>query len=112
MRNDRWATDSEIKAALRCFLGDKGTGGPVLYHHNGVCYVDLSKDIENALPGLEEKVMVYAMVNSITALGNATSVQFTVDGEKMESLRDFDSFHLMMTNDYSLVDSAIKGTKQ
>ena len=28
MRNDRWATDSEIKAALRCFLGDKGTGGP------------------------------------------------------------------------------------
>ena len=39
MRNDRWATDSEIKAALRCFLGDKGTGGPVLYHHNGVCYV-------------------------------------------------------------------------
>lgn len=80
--------------------------------HNGVCYVDLSKDIENALPGVEEKVMVYAMVNSITALGNATSVQFTVDGEKMESLRDFDSFHLMMTNDYSLVDSAIKGTKQ
>lgn len=80
--------------------------------HNGVCYVDLSKDIENALPGVEEKVMVYAMVNSITALGNATSVQFTVDGEKMESLRDFDSFHLMMTNDYSLVDSTIKGTKQ
>lgn len=80
--------------------------------HNGVCYVDLSKDIENALPGVEEKVMVYAMVNSITALGNATSVQFTVDGEKMESLRDFDSFHLMMTNDYSLVDSAIRGTKQ
>lgn len=76
--------------------------------HNGVCYVDLSKDIENVLPGVEEKVMVYAMVNSITALGNATSVQFTVEGEKMKSLRDFDSFHLMMTNDYSLVDSAIK----
>ena len=52
--------------------------------------------------------MVYAMVNSITALGNATSVQFTVDGKKMKSLRDFDSFHLMMTKDYSLVDSALK----
>ncbi len=76
--------------------------------HNGVCYVDLSKDIENVLPGVEEKVMVYAMVNSITALGNATSVQFTVDGKKMKSLRDFDSFHLMMTKDYSLVDSALK----
>lgn len=79
--------------------------------HNSVCYVDLSKEIENVLPGVEEKVMVYAMVNTITALGNATSVQFTVDGEKMESLRDFDSFHLMMTNDYSLVDSAIKGSE-
>lgn len=67
--------------------------------HNGVCYVDLSKDIENVLPGVEEKVMVYAMVNTITSLGNATSVQFTVEGEKMKSLRDFDSFHLMMTND-------------
>lgn len=73
--------------------------------HNGVCYVDLSKDIENVLPGVEEKVMVYAMVNTITSLGNATSVQFTVEGEKMKSLRDFDSFHLMMTNDYSLVES-------
>ena len=49
--------------------------------------------------------MVYAMVNTITSLGNATSVQFTVEGEKMKSLRDFDSFHLMMTNDYSLVES-------
>lgn len=76
--------------------------------HNGVCYVDLSRDIENVLPGVEEKVMVYAMVNTITSLGNATSVQFTVEGEKMKSLRDFDSFHLMMTNDYSLVDSVKK----
>lgn len=79
--------------------------------HNGVCYVDLSKDIENVLPGVEEKVMVYAMVNTITSLGNATSVQFTVEGKKMEALRDFDSFHLMMTNDYSLVDSAIRSGK-
>ena len=73
--------------------------------HNGVCYVDLSKDIENVLPGVEEKVMVYAMVNTVTSLGNASSVQFTVDGEKVESLRDFDSFQLLMTNDYSLVDN-------
>ena len=80
--------------------------------HNSVCYVDLSRDIENVLPGVEEKVMVYAMVNTITALGNATSVQFTVEGERMESLRDFDSFHLMMTNDYSLVDSSISGSEK
>ena len=76
--------------------------------HNGVCYVDLSGDIENVLPGVEERVMVYAMVNTVTSLGNASSVQFTVEGEKVESLRDFDSFQLLMTNDYSLAGSGEK----
>ena len=75
---------------------------------NNVCYVDLSREIENILPGVEEKVMVYAMVNSITSLGNAASVQFTVEGKRMDTLRDFDSFHLLLTNDYSLSEGKRK----
>ncbi len=75
---------------------------------NNVCYVDLSKEIENVLPGVKEKVMVYAMVNSITSLGNAASVQFTVEGKRVDALREFDSFHLLLTNDYSLSDSKKK----
>lgn len=70
--------------------------------HNKVCYVDLSKEIENVLPGVDERVMVYSMVNTITSLGNAASVQFTVEGKKVKTIRKFDKFHLLMTNDYSL----------
>lgn len=111
--------ETEVLLALMDVPGDLDVQSPLpsdlvinqTQIHNSVCYVDLSKDIENVLPGVEEKVMVYAMVNTITSLGNATSVQFTVEGKKKEALRDFDSFHLMMTNDYSLVDSAIRSGK-
>lgn len=72
--------------------------------HNNVCYVDLSQEIENVLPGVEDKVTVYAMVNSVISIGSASSVQFTVNGKKIKNLHDFDSFHLLMTCDYSLSD--------
>ena len=77
--------------------------------HNNVCYVDLSQEIENILPGVEDKVTVYAMVNSVISIGSASSVQFTVNGKKMKNLHDFDSFHLLLTCDYSL--SGKKETK-
>lgn len=70
---------------------------------NNVCYVDLSSEIENVVIGVEEKVTVYAMVNTITSLGKVSQVQFTVNGKKVANLNDFDSFHLLMTCDYSLV---------
>lgn len=70
--------------------------------HNNVCYVDLSQEIENILPGVEDEVIVYSMVNSIISIGSASSVQFTVNGKKVKKLHDFDSFHLLMTCDYSL----------
>ena len=75
--------------------------------HNNVCYVDLSQEIENILPGVEDKITVYSMVNSIISLGSASSVQFTVNGKKVKKLHDFDSFHLLMTCDYSLTDKKI-----
>ncbi len=80
---------------------------------NGVCYVDLSTEIENGMQGVEDTIMVYSMVNSITSLGNAASVQFTVEGEKVSSLRDFTGFQLLMSKDYSLcVDTNASDTAQ
>lgn len=74
MRNDRWATDSEIKAALRCFLGDKGTGGPVLYHHNGVCYVYDGEGhliILGATGSGKSRRCVMAMIRALIAAGES-----------------------------------------
>ncbi|MCD8019121.1 MAG: GerMN domain-containing protein [Clostridiales bacterium] len=67
-----------------------------------VCYVDLSSEIESELLGVEENIMVYAMVNSIVSLESASSVCFTVEGEKVDAIRDFEGFHLRMTSDNSL----------
>lgn len=72
---------------------------------NNVCYVDLGSEIENLVLGVEEKVTVYAMVNTITALGGASQVQFLINGKKVKNLNDFDSFQTLMTCDYSLCDS-------
>ncbi|MDO5147373.1 MAG: GerMN domain-containing protein [Eubacteriales bacterium] len=80
--------------------------------HNKVCYVDLNKEIYNGLPGVEEEVMVYAMVNTVTSLGNASAVQFTIEGKRVKKLREFDSFHLLMTNDYSLCSQTKKEKKK
>ena len=38
--------------------------------HNNVCYVDLSQEIENILPGVEDKVTVYAIVNGLVDISS------------------------------------------
>ena len=98
--------DGVKKAGVNRFLMVGGAGS--LFIAPGLRLMDSGEVPENILPGVEEKVMVYAMVNSITSLGNAASVQFTVEGKRMDTLRDFDSFHLLLTNDYSLSEGKRK----
>jgi len=57
-----------------------------------ICYVDLSSEIHNLVPDVEEEVTVYSMVNSIASLNDTYQVQFTVDGERVKNLNGFDGF--------------------
>lgn len=47
---------------------------------DGVCYVNLSTEFLSPLADVSGEVSLYAVVNSLTSLGNITQVQFSVDG--------------------------------
>ena len=68
-----------------------------------ICYVDLSSEINNLVPEVEEEVTVYAMVNTIVSLNQKYMVQFTVDGERADSLNGFKGFGRPMSFNKDLV---------
>ena len=76
--------------------------------YNGICYVDLSDEIDDILPEMEDRVKVYSMVNTLTDRGSASMVQFTVEGRPLEKLNDFQHFDRVMTNDLSLSEQKSK----
>ncbi len=59
---------------------------------DNVCYIDLSKEIEKVVPGVEEEVTIYSMVNTLTALNSAYQIQFTIDGKKRNELNNIKDF--------------------
>lgn len=91
--------DNKLRAALPSDLEILSTQ---IFDH--ICYVDLSKEMISSLSGINEKVMIYSMVNTIIGIGNATGVQFTIEGEKYTTLHDFDGFEKTMTFNYSLCE--------
>lgn len=52
----------------------------------GICYVDLSNDSINKIVNgnIDERIVIYSIVNSIVALYNVEKVQFLIEGEKIE----------------------------
>lgn len=69
-----------------------------------ICYVDLSKEMISSMSGVNEKMMIYSMVNTIIGIGNVTGVQFTIEGKKYTSIHEFDGFDKTMTFNYSLCE--------
>ncbi len=49
-----------------------------------ICYIDFSADFENVISELSGDVIVYSVVNLLSALPNVDKVQFTVEGEYVE----------------------------
>ncbi len=68
-----------------------------------ICYVDLSSEINNLVPEVEEEITIYAMVNTIASLDNNYLVQFTVEGERIASINGFNGFDLPLAFNTDLV---------
>ena len=64
----------------------------------------MSPDIESVMPVVNEKIKIYAMVNSVISAGNASQVQFTINGRREKKLNDFTSFDKLITSDYSFCE--------
>lgn len=69
---------------------------------DNICYVDLSPEIEEISSGITEEVKVYSMVNTLAALNSAYQIQFTVEGEKLHDLNDFENFDQLLSMEYKL----------
>lgn len=73
----------------------------------GVCYVDFSSDFLNPMDGVDAKVSIYSVVNTLVELNNINKVQIMIDGKIVENYRDNEKIDSIFERDLDLV----KGTK-
>ena len=105
--NDNQSLEEAVLEALK---GDYGSNTispipPNLTFHRvhvlqKICYVDLSADILTGVPGVDENIKVYSMVNTLTSLSRINQVQFTIDGELVSNMNDVSGFDSLMRYDY------------
>lgn len=54
---------------------------------SGICYLDLSREFMNSLPGVKGEISLYALVNSVVSLPDVNEVQILVEGEQIHMYR-------------------------
>lgn len=59
----------------------------------GICYVDFNDKFLDANPGVNDKVIIYSIVNSLVELPNITKVQFMINSTLRDSYRDVSDFN-------------------
>ena len=70
---------------------------------DNVCYLDVSKGINELMEGIRSEVVVYSIVNTLCELPNVNRVQITVDGEPQEKYGEMEGFHLMLGRKLDIV---------
>lgn len=55
---------------------------------NRICYVDLDSKILESYKNVVGEISIYSMVNSLVALPNIDKVQFTINGKKVNIIRE------------------------
>ena len=72
---------------------------------DGICYVDFNKAFVTKHPGgdLNEKLTIYSIVNTLTELNEINSVQFLIDGEKVNEYKENYDFSLPFTRNESVL---------
>ena len=66
------------------------------------CYVDLSSEFLERMDGVDDKLIIYSIVNSLTSLPSVNKVKFTIDGEKVKSYGSVDNFDQYFEINYEL----------
>lgn len=70
---------------------------------DNVCYLDVSKEINELMEGIRSEVVVYSIVNTLCELPNVNRVQITVDGEPQEKYGEMEGFNLMLGRKLDIV---------
>ncbi len=67
------------------------------------CYVDLSSEFLKKTENMDDELIVYSIVNSLTSLPAVNKVKFTIDGEKVRSYGSVDNFDQYFEINYDLI---------
>lgn len=59
-----------------------------LYVKDSVCYVNFDENFVNQTTNVEEEVMIYSLVNSLTELSSITKVQISINGNSNRVFRE------------------------
>ena len=65
---------------------------------DGICYVDLSGSFLNGRDGIDNDVIIYSVVDSLTELSEVSRVIFTIDGSSIEQYGDIPFSDFFETN--------------
>ncbi len=71
---------------------------------DGSCYVNLDENFKNQNYEIQEPVVIYSIVNSLSSLGNIDRVQISVNGDTSGKYRDDYELSQMYRPDYSFVE--------
>lgn len=72
---------------------------------DNICYVDFSKEFTNVLTSVSSNVTIYSVVNLLAELPNVNKVQFTVEGEFIDSYGDEKSMNTAFERNLDIIDS-------
>ena len=85
---------SDLKQTLHGVI-PKGTVCNSIVTIDYCCYVDLSSEFMQKMGNIDDNLIVYSIVNSLTSLPAVNKVKFTIDGEKVGnygSVKNFDQY--------------------
>lgn len=71
---------------------------------DGICYVNLNDSFQNQNPEVNEEIVLYSIVNSLTELQGVTKVQISVNGETKGNIRYTYSLSKMYERNLELVE--------
>ncbi len=71
---------------------------------DGSCYVNLDENFRNQNYEIQEQVVIYSIVDSLSSLGNIDRVQISINGDTSGNYRDDYELSQMYRPDYRLVD--------
>lgn len=67
------------------------------------CYVDLSSEFLNRVESIDDKLVIYSIVNSLTSLPTIKKVKFTIEGETYKSYGTVNDFDEFFENNYDMI---------
>lgn len=75
---------------------------------DNICYVDFSREFTNLLSNVKSDITIYSVVNLLAELPNVNKVQFTVEGEFIDSYGETKSMNLPFERNLDLVEGGDK----